>query len=515
MRGAKILKAGLTLLLAFALISVPLVLLAQADVPTEPHVADAMWNEPSMINLSSPPVSVGYKFNVTVWINLTESSAAWEFKLAYDKNHLNATGCGYTAGTKSDFFRTLTTLPLSPQFGSLSATYDYVLAAESWMMGPTRGPGYGSLAWVEFQVMTVPPSGQAYASMIGLTDVYPEGTGETYAQQPDGTKIILSVSSSMYRISSASGPPPPGECKLYVDPSSIIDPSMRPSSFFAINITIANATDMKVCTFNFTYDSGVIGFFGLNLFKVQNQVPSPRMILDNNAGFMWVELTYPTSVSTALSPLIAITFHVEAYGSTILDLHNTEIANSTGGPISHQEEDGFFATLIRDAAIIDVYPSRNWTYEGFSINVSVVAANLGMQNETFTVTARYDHTEIGNSIVQNLQPGATITVVFVWDAHGTSPCRNYTLSAEASIVPYEINITNNEFVDGQVRVQLLGDLNGDGVVRIDDVLIGASAFGSMPGDTRWNPSADVNGDGKIRVDDLLLVARNFGKGCLP
>jgi hypothetical protein len=515
MREGKILKAALTLSLVFALVSVPFLLPVHADTPTEPHAADAIWVEPLLIDLSTPPVSVGYKFNVTVFINLTVSSASWEFKLAYNKNHLNATGTGYTAGAKSDFFRNLTTLSLTPLFGSLNATHDYVLSAEAWLMGPTRGPGYGSLSWVEFEVTAVPPSGENYTSAIALTDLYPEGTQETYAQQPDGTKVSLSASSSTYRISSAAGPPPPGECKLYVDPPEIIDPTMGPSSLFVINITVANVSDMKICSFNLTYDSGIIGFFGVNLFKVQNQAPSPRMILDNEAGFIWIELTYPTSVSTVRSPLVAITFHVEAYGSTILDLQNTQITNSTGQPISHQEEDGFFATLIRDVAIVNVYPSRNWTYEGYSINITVVAANLGMQNETFTVTARCDNTEIGNYTVPNLPSGADVTIIFAWDANGASPCHNYTLSAEASIVPYEINITNNEFFDGQVTIRLLGDLNGDGNVRIDDVLIVASAFGSQPGHPRWNPNADVNGDEKVRIDDVLLVARNFGKSCLP
>jgi hypothetical protein len=206
MREVKILKTALTLLLIFTLVSVPFVVPAHADTPTEPHAADAIWVEPSLINLSSPPTLAGYKFNVTIWINLTESSAAWEFKLSYNKNYLNATRTGYTAGSTSDFFRNLQTMSLAPSWGSINSTFDYLLCAESWMSGPTRDPGYGSLSWVEFRVMSTPPAGVTYSTLIGLEDVYPAGSQETYAQEPDGTKITLNAFPSNYIISGPGAP---------------------------------------------------------------------------------------------------------------------------------------------------------------------------------------------------------------------------------------------------------------------------------------------------------------------
>jgi len=59
---------------------------------------------------------------------------------------------------------------------------------------------------------------------------------------------------------------------------------------------------------------------------------------------------------------------------------------------------------------------------------------------------------------------------------------------------------------------LLGDLNGDNKVRVDDVLIGVVAFGSDPSHPRWNPMADLNRDGRVRVDDIVTIALRFGEG---
>jgi len=194
----KIIILGIFTILAVMTTRIPTMSPAFAGVPGE-HAPDAMWIEPSTVDLSTDTVLVSYRFNVTVWINLTESSASWQFKLAYNKNHLNATGCGYTAGDKSQFFEDVTTIPLPPSFESLNTTHNYVLHAESTFLSP-RDPGYGSLAWIEFEVMTIPPpEGETYTSKLAIVEVYPDGT-ETYAQDPDGNKIVLNAFESIYTI---------------------------------------------------------------------------------------------------------------------------------------------------------------------------------------------------------------------------------------------------------------------------------------------------------------------------
>ena len=49
-----------------------------------------------------------------------------------------------------------------------------------------------------------------------------------------------------------------------------------------------------------------------------------------------------------------------------------------------------------------------------------------------------------------------------------------------------------------------GDLNGDGVVGVDDLLVLLSQWGSCGG-----CPADINGDGEVGVDDLLELLANF------
>jgi len=144
-----------------------------AGVPSEPHPANSMWVEPSTIDLTNG-TSVGFKFNVTVWVNVTSVPSvnqvvgAWQYAVVYNKTQLNATRTGYTAGAKSQFFENITSYlpPGAPSRGTANATHNYIMHAESWLAGPKRVLGYGSLGWVEFEVIAVPPAGEVWTSYI-------------------------------------------------------------------------------------------------------------------------------------------------------------------------------------------------------------------------------------------------------------------------------------------------------------------------------------------------------------
>jgi len=187
-------------------------------------------------------------------------------------------------------------------------------------------------------------------------------------------------------------------------------------------------------------------------------------------------------------------------------------------------------TAIRDVAITNVTTSANaWVYQGRPVNVTVTAANIGQVTESFYVTAYYDANLIGNISVINLAPNASIVEVFTWNTSGVTPLyHNFTISAQASAVPFEFNTANNVFIDDVVLLRCLGDVNGDGKVDIKDILVVAQAFGSYgpnvqypgsPPSSRWNPAYDLTGpvylvpDGKVDIRDIALVARNFGHAC--
>jgi parallel beta-helix repeat protein len=92
----------------------------------------------------------------------------------------------------------------------------------------------------------------------------------------------------------------------------------------------------------------------------------------------------------------------------------------------------------------------------------------------------------------------------------SGPYQNLTGSDGIGDTPYTINSKSTDNYP-LMKPYVFGDLNHDGKVDIKDIHIVASAFGSSPGESNWNPIADVNQDGKVDIRDVALVAKEYGE----
>jgi hypothetical protein len=419
--------------------------------------------------------------------------------------------------------------------------------------------------------------------------------------------------------------------KLYVDPPSIIDPTLVPPKTFDVNISVANVTNLYGYEFNMSFNPSILTCLYVMVNDVLGETSyTVDTLASNIEGFVWVEVAYypPATPITTSAPVALATIHfrVKSPGTTVLHLHDTNLTDQNSNPVPHDVADGFVQTvvhdvaitsvtpasswayqgwllninvvaknlgnvsetfnvtsyynssvigtipvvnlpsggqttlvftwnttgvaagnytisagasvvpyetnisnnvyvngivrllaltMIRDVAITSVVPEVNWAYQGWVVKITVTAKNLGAQSETFNVTAYYDSTIIGVTTVANLAAHTALNLTFTWNTAGVTPCHNYTIRAEATLVPFEYNITNNVLIDGKVKIRMVGDINGDGKVDIVDVAMVAGAFGSYPGHPKWNPACDINRDNKIDILDVARAVANFGKFCTP
>ncbi|NSW80672.1 MAG: hypothetical protein HPY54_16780 [Chthonomonadetes bacterium] len=65
---------------------------------------------------------------------------------------------------------------------------------------------------------------------------------------------------------------------------------------------------------------------------------------------------------------------------------------------------------------------------------------------------------------------------------------------------------------GTLAISLFnGDIDGDNEVTLFDFGALVAAFGTMPGDSAWNPTADLDGDQEVTLFDFGILVRNFGQ----
>jgi branched-chain amino acid transport system substrate-binding protein len=83
------------------------------------------------------------------------------------------------------------------------------------------------------------------------------------------------------------------------------------------------------------------------------------------------------------------------------------------------------------------------------------------------------------------------------------------------VTPIDQSYSRKTLIPPQMYPYSTWDLNYDGKVNMADVGAAAKAFGTKPGDTRYNFEADTNVDGKIDMKDIGAVAKNFGKTQSP
>jgi len=247
--------------------------------------------------------------------------------------------------------------------------------------------------------------------------------------------------------------------KLYVDPTKT---KVLVGENFTINVTIANVTNLYGWEFKLYYnntmlngtsiiDGGFLKAHGETFFEAINFTDA----YNATHGILWATGSLLGNVSgvDGSGALANIVFECKQFGNSTLSFGYSKLGDPDGIEIQHVTVDGSVETWPRNIAIISVTASAMEPYVGQIVNIAVVVRNEGNYTETFNLTAFYNGNSIETKIVAEMPPLSQATIMFEWDTIGLAPNINYTVKAEASIIPGETNITDNVFVDGEVRLR--------------------------------------------------------------
>lgn len=474
-----------------------------------PRPANAFWLEPDLVQI---PPTIGYKFNVTAWVNVATNTHLWQFKLLFNSTYFRVTRIGYTAGETSEFFLGHTTIPCAPIFDNDAG---WAAHGECLLGADYREPGYASLSWVEFEVKAIPPGNQS----VCLTDL----DSETYLLDPNMNIIPLD-------------PHTLGYCTkiIHTLPIVSIDPLTKTvvnAQEFTINVTLDYAERLFAYEFSLGFNNSVLnatsveytGYLGTG-----GDVCDPIIIIDNTGGY----------VSFAISRLVlpgvdgggnlaTVHFAAIAVGTSPVDLYDTVLAADYGVPMDHGTDDGE----------VTVLPATNLVVESIVVldqGCTVYANDTYADGVTFyyvpvEVTVKNDEAESAGAFsvllavgwqdggiwedwtewrVSGLAADENVTLTYNWHPIHTG---NYSLVA---LVDYYKEVSETDEADNMLvlpdfLVALMGDVYTDHVNNVLDITQVGLAWHSHQGDAIWNIHADLNHDGTINILDIIRVTLHW------
>jgi hypothetical protein len=168
-----------------------------------------------------------------------------------------------------------------------------------------------------------------------------------------------------------------------------------------------------------------------------------------------------------------------------------------------------------DIALLDIRIEPNETYVGRTVDITVTVRNVGELTEDVNVTVNCNLTAIYTQSVKGLASSEETVLVFLLDTTSLIPGQTYVIWTNATTLHYDIDVTNNIFINDTnvVKIKIIGDINGDDTVDIEDIYTAAVAFGAYQGHEKWDSNTDTNSDGIIDIVDIYIIAINFGKTC--
>jgi len=433
-----------------------------------------------------PTLTVGTSFNVSLVIKNSTQVNQWKVKIIYDKNIINA-----TAVYEGDFLKSAGPTAFEYTINIYNESFNMLQMTCSLTIDAGVN-GDGELAKITFLVNG---NGSSHIKIVEAELLNPIGISLPF-NKVDGYFSNILVAS------------------LRVEPNEVRGPEYVPGTTFYINITLSNVENLKICVFNLTYNPTILQEINILILPVAGQMPIKKLIVDDISGYIYVILTYKQSVTVYGSiSIMKVDFEVQSLGITPINLTQTSMLNIDGQAIAHEVYHGIFIGLIRDVAITNLYPDITVAYEGWVVKIFVTVKNKGNLTETIQVKIYANQTLIQSINVTELLPAEEETITVIWDTKNFQPCKFYTIRSEIPPVPYELNIMDNTLENGSVKIRLMGDVDGNGIVNMTDIVTLIQHFRTYSGHPLWDPLLDLDRNLLIDIRDVVTAILNFLRQC--
>ena len=176
--------------------------------------------------------------------------------------------------------------------------------------------------------------------------------------------------------------------------------------------------------------------------------------------------------------------HIPTLQAKGIEVEFDNVAHSALLKVSGDGQEGAVGTALPNPFVVTVTDAEGNYIDGQTVQFEILGGGGSLSAETVETDAQG-------------KAGVTLTL-------GGSQGVNKVKASSEGIRSWVLFTA----VGTEDAPQLVADVNGDGVVNIQDLTLVAAQFGQMEEDM----PADINGDGIVNIQDLVLVAGAFGAG---
>lgn len=329
-----------------------------------------------------------------------------------------------------------------------------------------------------------------------------------------GDRIPAGLFAAAVTIAGTPPPPPPPPAVATAGPVAEKE-EVGTGEQFNVAVQVTNVAGLMGTTFELCFDplllevmdadpaTGGTQIAGGNIFAGKSGLMLLVNEADNQAGTVKFSslVTDPASAFTGAGTLAVIHFKALAEGDAVIKLKAGSllapggIALSVYGGGEHPAETFAAAVKISGKPFINgrvllekVDPQAPGDNSGVTVSLK-----KGAELAAAVTTAGDGAYSFGD-----VAPGV-YDIEYFKAGYSKAVCAGVAVAAGANNLP-DLTL-------------LLGDMNGDTYINVQDLLWMAGCIGKRPGDPQWAQAglADVNRDTYINVFDLLRVAVNLGK----
>ena len=350
--------------------------------------------------------------------------------------------------------------------------------------------------------------------------------------------------------------------RVYIEPYQVQNETLVPNTTFNITVKVDNIpvdSGLVGIDFKLSWNSTLLNAVNMDEVIYHEVIPQNEIdnlwrlkhsVADNGVAYAYAFQDLNRALAGGYAPIngshtvARITLKVKGIGKCTLHFDEVKLGDVQGNAVPYQLADGSFDNLPGPKrALIFVDPARIQNSSlgpgsNFTINISITNASalaglefkLDFDSAVLQAFSAISGGFVPSSVVPFIQVNSTggfiifsFSSQIALEGNGTIATVKFQVQGRRLLnTLLQLNhvrlVDNNDEelpflkADGSFsNIQLVGDLNYDGVVDIFDAIMLAGAFGSTPGSQNWSPEADINNDSFVDIYDALLLAGNFGE----